>query len=427
MKNSRAIDYDYIAKNISSLSQICVRVYKENSELCSYDPSGFPVDPCTPYIQTLLKINGCVNYYISPFEHFYGIVKHDNYTLILGPTFQITPPRNEIREFMFSIGIKGNYMDEYQRLIATVTPMPLELFLRELCLIYYYISDNKLNVADVAIYDSASNIMKQNKEISRASENKPDKGTSLSAAFSGVTSFENESRKSPSSGAASGNTEETNQRTTNYEKKLLSYVSTGDLEGLNSLFNDSSAGRAGKIAPTYLRQLKNIFIATATLVSRAAIEGGLAPSDALLLSDRFIMHAESYDNPEQIMNLQYHMVIDYTSRVNEIKKGEHYDKFMRNVTSYVQQNLASAFSIDQMAHDLFISKSRLSVKFKKETGMTLSEYIRVQKIEKAKRLLKSTNRSILEISDYLGFSSQGYFQNVFKSVTGITPREFRNA
>ena len=74
MKNSRAIDYDYIAKNISSLSQICVRVYKENSELCSYDPSGFPVDPCTPYIQTLLKINGCVNYYISPFEHFYGIV-----------------------------------------------------------------------------------------------------------------------------------------------------------------------------------------------------------------------------------------------------------------------------------------------------------------------------------------------------------------
>ena len=79
-----------------------------------------------------------------------------------------------------------------------------------------------------------------------------------------------------------------------------------------------------------------------------------------------------------------------------------------------------------MAQDLFLSRSYLSTKFKKETGMTLSQYIQEQKIEKAKSLLKTTDRSILEIATYLGFSSQGYFQNVFKKLTGMTPKEYRN-
>ena len=126
------------------------------------------------------------------------------------------------------------------------------------------------------------------------------------------------------------------------------------------------------------------------------------------------------------MNLQYHMVIDYTTLVNEIKKGDRYDKFMRSVTGYIRGHLTEEFSVDQMAQDLFLSRSYLSTKFKKETGMTLSQYIQEQKIEKAKSLLKTTDRSILEIATYLGFSSQGYFQNVFKKLTGMTPKEYRN-
>ena len=73
-----------------------------------------------------------------------------------------------------------------------------------------------------------------------------------------------------------------------------------------------------------------------------------------------------------------------------------------------------------------MSRRYLSTKFKKETGMTLSQYIQEQKIGKAKSLLKSTDRSILEIATYLGFSSQGYFQNVFKKLTGMTPKDYRN-
>ena len=166
----REIDYDYIAKNISTLSLIAMRVYKNNKEIIHYDLSNFPKDPASPYIDTLLQVNEGVNYYISPYEHFYGIIKHGEYTLILGPTFQITPPKNQIREFMFSLDLKMNYMEQYQQLLSSITPMPLELFLHELCLIYYYISDKKLELSDVAIYDSHSNISKQNIDNQTANE-----------------------------------------------------------------------------------------------------------------------------------------------------------------------------------------------------------------------------------------------------------------
>ena len=107
----RQIDYDFIASNISSLSSVAVRVYKENKLIHYYDPSHFPKDPASPYLDTLLAIDGNVNYFISPYEHFYGIVKHQEYTLILGPTFQITPSKKQIREFMFSLDLRMNYMD----------------------------------------------------------------------------------------------------------------------------------------------------------------------------------------------------------------------------------------------------------------------------------------------------------------------------
>lgn len=74
------------------------------------------------------------------------------------------------------------------------------------------------------------------------------------------------------------------------------------------------------------------------------------------------------------MNLQYHMVIDYTTLVHDIKKGDRYDKFMRSVTSYIREHLTEEFSVDQMAKDLYLSRSYLSTKFKKETGMTPKDY-----------------------------------------------------
>lgn len=405
--SKRIIDYNYIAENISSLSRICVRVYQNQTLLFILDPSHFPVDPATLYLDDFFNIPEPVSSYITPYDQFYGIIRHEEYCLVLGPTFEIAPSRSRIREFMFELGIQKNYFPVYQQLISNTTPLPLELFLRELCLIYYFLTENKMCPADFKIYHSGSRV------------------SPVSLVDGIPISFdEHETETSPDYKKNSDAFFDTHD-TAAFEKQMLSMISEGDAKGLASLFASQSAGRPGKTSDNYLRQVKNIFISTVTLCSRAAIDGGMSAEEALTLSDRYIQHSESFSNPEQIINLQHNMVMDYATLVSEQREGKQSNKFMRTVTGYIQEHLTEDLSVQQMAKDLFVSQSHLSVKFKKETGITLSAYITEQKIKRAMKYLKNTNKTLLEISAFLGFSSQSYFQNVFKKYTGMTPKQYR--
>lgn len=62
---------------------------------------------------------------------------------------------------------------------------------------------------------------------------------------------------------------------------------------------------------------------------------------------------------------------------------------------------------------------------KSETGLSVNEFINEIKVGVAKNVLKTTNNSILSISDYLGYNSQSHFVKTFKKITGVTPSEFR--
>ena len=399
--SKRNIDYDYIAANISRLSYIFVRVYKDRELLCSYDPSNFPVDPASLYLGDFFLIDQPVSYFITPYDQFYGIIHHEAYCLIIGPTFDLLPSREKIREFMFELGLREQSFARYQELFSFITPLPLELFLHELFLIYYFISEKKLSLEDVSVYDTNSAINVQNKFSEDSSISAPQH------TWEDITG------------------ENTIHTTVDFEKQMLSLISAGDVDGLQSLVTSQAPGRAGKMASGFLRQLKNIFISTATLCSRAAISGGLPAQEALSESDRFIQRCESLNDPAQIINLQSNMVMNYASLVAEVRLGARNSRFLRSVTGYVREHLTENFTVEQMADDLFLSRSHLSTQFKKETGMTLSAYITQQKIKKAQEYLKNTDKSVLEISTFLGFSSQGYFQNVFKKETGMTPKEWR--
>lgn len=73
-----------------------------------------------------------------------------------------------------------------------------------------------------------------------------------------------------------------------------------------------------------------------------------------------------------------------------------------------------------------ISPNYLSQLFKKHMNVGISEYITSQKIDESRKLLKETDLKIYEISDQLGFESSFYFSKVFKKITGLSPKDFRN-
>ena len=70
-----------------------------------------------------------------------------------------------------------------------------------------------------------------------------------------------------------------------------------------------------------LRQVKSIFVVTATLVSCAAIQGGLSPEDVFTLSDTYMQKCELPPALERITNLQYHMVLEFTEQVERLRFG----------------------------------------------------------------------------------------------------------
>jgi len=81
--------------------------------------------------------------------------------------------------------------------------------------------------------------------------------------------------------------------------------------------------------------------------------------------------------------------------------------------------------IQDVANNIYRSKSYVITNFKKELGINVGAYITRCKLEEAKNLLAFTDKSLAEISDYLCYSSQSYFQNSFKKKYKVTPLQYR--
>ena len=209
------------------------------------------------------------------------------------------------------------------------------------------------------------------------------------------------------------------------EQMMLDMVRRGDTLRLKEWMSQIPEANAGKVAADTLRQEKNIFIISTTLTSRAAIRGGMDLEDALHLSDSYIQKCEKLNDLVQIKNLQYHMVLQYASAVEEIRYNRNQSELIRHVASYIRHHLSDAIKTEDIAASLFMSRSYLSTKFKKETGMNLNDYIHYIKVSEAKHLLTYTDKNVSVISIYLGYSSQSHFTRVFKRITGESPAEYR--
>jgi AraC-like DNA-binding protein len=72
-----------------------------------------------------------------------------------------------------------------------------------------------------------------------------------------------------------------------------------------------------------------------------------------------------------------------------------------------------------------LSRNLLFKTVKKETGLTLGQYIQAKRLEQAQSLLKNNERSIAEIAELCGISDYNYFSRIFKKQFGITPRDYR--
>lgn len=99
---------------------------------------------------------------------------------------------------------------------------------------------------------------------------------------------------------------------------------------------------------------------------------------------------------------------------------------VRDVIDFIDSNYATDISLDALARQTNFNKYYICKKFKKETGMTITNYILELRITKAKEMLLklSDNRRIYEVAQEVGFSDVSYFDRIFKKLTQETPRDF---
>lgn len=106
---------------------------------------------------------------------------------------------------------------------------------------------------------------------------------------------------------------------------------------------------------------------------------------------------------------------------------ENAESAVSGLLKYISENLSSEISLSDAAAYAGFSKSHFSKLFKEMTGFTFGEYLKLQRLLKAKRLLEKTSVSVTEVAYECGFENSGYFSTVFKAYFGMTPLGCRKA
>ena len=97
-----------------------------------------------------------------------------------------------------------------------------------------------------------------------------------------------------------------------------------------------------------------------------------------------------------------------------------------NVVNYINSNFTKAISSSSISKHFGYDESYFCRKFKKSTGITVTNYIKTQRLEHARSLLEKTDESVRHIAISCGFIDAAYFTNCFKSMYKLSPTKYRN-
>lgn len=212
-----------------------------------------------------------------------------------------------------------------------------------------------------------------------------------------------------------------------YEREMAFFhsIKQGNIEEAHRLFEPLNSEEMGKLSDDSLRNLKYHLIITVALITRCCIEGGMEMETAYNLSDIYIRSIDKCRADKEINMLHRELVDDYAQRMNIIRKQNRYPRVITICLDYIYDNLHQKITLEELSEKVNLSPSYLSKLFHKEVGLTISAYVTKKRIEAAENMLKFSDYSCLEISDYLCFSSESHFISIFKKHTGYTPKNYR--
>lgn len=305
---------------------------------------------------------------------------------LLGPFFNVEASEQYLIRICSRLQISAELAGQLRKRIREIPTITMHIALQHAVMLQYYAVNQEVSVEDVSWYNSA--IM-------------PDSQDSWN------TSSQHNSWEA--------------------EQALFRSIQDGSLTLDSSMLTASFSGATiGTLCPwDPLRQAKDEVIVLAVLASRAAILGGVSPEGGYSIADYFFQRIEACESIGAVQNCSIELLQNVMARVRKCKENQSRSAPIRACMDYIQTHMFEKIQLENMAKELGYAAYYLSKRFKAETGVSLNDYIKEQKIEQAKQMLCRSGMSVAETSERLAFSSPSYFCAVFKQFTGVMPSEYR--
>ena len=97
------------------------------------------------------------------------------------------------------------------------------------------------------------------------------------------------------------------------------------------------------------------------------------------------------------------------------------------VKKYIEEHYMKEIRLSDLALVTHVTPSYLSTKFKKDTGVSFTEYLVRHRIHKAEELIKTENLSFKEVADAVGYNDYVQFSKIFKKYIGVSPKQYLKA
>ncbi len=211
-----------------------------------------------------------------------------------------------------------------------------------------------------------------------------------------------------------------------FENKLIRAVSLGQQHKEGLLASAFNSQMFEKRLSDPVRNAKNYCIIMNTLLRKAAENGGVHPVYIDRLSSKFASKIELITDVKNISEFMREMFSSYCRLVHKHATNQ-YSPIVKRTVIVINSDISAELSLGTLAQKQGVSSGYLATIFKKETGKTISEYVRDRRIEHAKYLLSTTHLQIQTVALHCGIMDVQYFSKIFKKQIGKTPKEYREA